>query len=135
MIKTAGNNSVYVSDRIQGEVKMDHFLYDEAFFSVTLAVPRLSGAVDCWPLTIPGRLIQGVAYDSASVRVCGQLRSYNKHTDTGNRLMLTVLRRKWKNAARIGRSKTRFILKASFANRRCSAQRRSCAKLKTCCLR
>ena len=56
MIRTSGDNAICISGRVQGDAMLDHELYGEAFYSLYLEVPRLSGAVDILPVTLPGRL-------------------------------------------------------------------------------
>ena len=45
MIRTSGDNAICISGRVQGDAMLDHELYGEAFYSLYLEVPRLSGAV------------------------------------------------------------------------------------------
>ena len=93
MIRTSGDNAICISGRVQGDAMLDHELYGEAFYSLYLEVPRLSGAVDILPVTLPGRLCAQLPRAGESWCIHGQLRSYNKHTDTGSRLILTVFAR------------------------------------------
>lgn len=53
MIRTSGDNAICISGRVQGDAMLDHELYGEAFYSLYLEVPRLSGAVDILPVTLP----------------------------------------------------------------------------------
>lgn len=65
---------------------------NEHFYITHILVKRISGAADILPLTIPGHLlippVSVAAGDRISVK--GQLRSYNRPTNQGGKLMLTV---------------------------------------------
>lgn len=59
------------------------------FYRFTLAVPRLSGETDLLPVLLAEEQLSGVEV-GRSLRIRGQLRSYNNRTGVGNRLVLTV---------------------------------------------
>lgn len=67
-----------------------HRVMDEDFYKFNVRVPRLSETEDVLPVTISEKLICPWLKDGVKVRVTGQLRSYNKYTDTGTHLVLTV---------------------------------------------
>ncbi len=88
------SNMVTLVGKVAGEKEFSHEMYGEGFFNYRLEIPRLSEAADLLPLTISERLL----FDSKlnvgdTVKVEGQLRSYNKFTDGNNRLVLTVFAR------------------------------------------
>ncbi len=83
-------NVALVSGTVSADVEFDHVLYGEEFFTAKLMIPRLSGAVDIIPITLPGRILAALPQKGDRIRVVGQMRSYNKHTEYGNRLMITV---------------------------------------------
>jgi len=83
-------NSVFISGILCGSPVFDHELYGEEFFSAVLMAPRLSGTLDYVPLTLPGRLLERMPGEGERIAVSGQLRSYNRHTNAGNRLAITV---------------------------------------------
>jgi hypothetical protein len=89
MIRANEDNSVYVCGAVASSPELNHQLYGEYFYSLKLAVPRLSGAVDMIPVMFPGR-ISDIPKEGEYLRVFGQLRSYNRHVDGINRLMITV---------------------------------------------
>ncbi len=93
MIRTCGDNAICISGRVREDTKLDHQLYGEAFYSLYLDVARLSGVVDTLPVTLPGRICGSLPAAGENWCIHGQLRSYNKHTDTGSRLILTVFAR------------------------------------------
>jgi len=53
-------------------------------------VPRLSGTMDHVPLTIPGRNLAFMPDEGDRLSVWGQLRTYNRHTEQGTHLCVTV---------------------------------------------
>ncbi len=87
----SGNNRVALVGQLASELTFSHTLFGEAFYTGTIAVPRLSGTVDLLPITASERLLpSGAPVCGANVAVKGQLRSYNKCVDGCNRLILTV---------------------------------------------
>lgn len=93
MDKGYENNRACMAGTIVGEVALDHTLYGEAFYLTHLAVPRLSGVMDVLPLIAPGRLFDALPRGGDTVEVEGQVRSYNKRTAQGSRLMVTLFAR------------------------------------------
>ncbi|MDR0840212.1 MAG: single-stranded DNA-binding protein [Christensenellaceae bacterium] len=93
MTKANEDNAICISGEVSEAAQLDHQLYGEAFYMFTLSVPRLSGAKDELPVTLPARACAELPRVGARVRVWGQLRSYNKPADTGNRLLITVFAR------------------------------------------
>jgi primosomal replication protein N len=64
---------------------------NEPFYTATLLVKRLSGALDRLPVTIPGKLlVTSELPEDRLMMVQGQVRSYNKVIDGAGRLMVTL---------------------------------------------
>lgn len=88
------SNKIYVEGKIASKPEFSHEMYGEGFYSLMIEVPRLSDSVDLLPVTISERLIDGTQVSVGSdIIIEGQLRSYNKYSDGGNRLILTVFAR------------------------------------------
>ena len=83
-------NAVFVSGTLGGAPELSHSLYGEDFYSAELLVPRLSGTMDHVPLTIPGRNLAFMPNEGERLSVWGQLRTYNRHTEQGTHLCVTV---------------------------------------------
>lgn len=89
------NNAVVMSGEISSEAVFSHEIYGEKFYSYNLSVKRLSEEVDIIPLTISERLAKDLTVGT-KVSVMGQFRSYNKHEQIKNRLVLSVFVREIK---------------------------------------
>lgn len=83
------DNLAILCGTVEGAPEYDHTLYGEDFYRGFLSVPRLSGTVDSLPLMLPERM-KPLPEAGACLRVGGQLRSYKKQYESGNRLMVTV---------------------------------------------
>lgn len=86
-------NRLCLSGWIQDVPSFSHSLYGEAFYSFYLIAPRLSGAEDILPVTISERLLIRLPGVGEAVEIDGQLRSYNRHLNGTNRLIVTVFAR------------------------------------------
>ena len=86
-------NTAYISGTLACAPELDHQLYGEDFYRASVLVPRLSGTIDCIPITIPGRLMFSMPSEGDRIAVSGQLRSYNRHGDQGSRLCVTLFAR------------------------------------------
>lgn len=85
------NNRIVAAGRLDGEPVLSHEVMNEPFYTGTLLVKRLSGAVDRLPVTIPGKLLACVPpLDDHLLMMTGQVRSYNKVVDGAGRLMVTL---------------------------------------------
>ena len=85
------NNRIVAVGRLEGELELSHEVMNEPFYTGTLLVRRLSGAVDRLPVTIPGKLMGLLPEDrDRQVMMTGQVRSYNKVIDGSGRLMVTL---------------------------------------------
>lgn len=93
MMKANESNSVCICGEVFEDAEFDHRLYGEAFYTVKLNVVRLSGVADVLPITIPNRVCPQMPAVGEQIRIWGQLRSYNKRMESGNRLVLTIFAR------------------------------------------
>lgn len=85
------NNQVSMTGEIVSDFRYSHEVFGEGFYMVEIAVNRLSNYADYIPLMISERLIDTEKnYMGRLVHVTGQFRSYNRHEERKNRLMLSV---------------------------------------------
>ncbi len=85
------NNQVSMTGEIVSDFRYSHEVFGEGFYMVEIAVNRLSNYADYIPLMISERLIDTEQdYMGRLVHVTGQFRSYNRHEERKNRLMLSV---------------------------------------------
>ena len=85
------NNQVSMMGEIVSEFQFSHEVFGEGFYMIELAVNRLSNYSDYIPLMISERLIDTEQdYTGQLIRVSGQFRSYNRHEEKKNRLVLSV---------------------------------------------
>ena len=92
--KMIENNKVSVIGEIVSDFTFSHEVFGEGFYMVELLVKRLSNSCDRIPVMISERLID-VTQDCRGeyLMVSGQFRSYNRHEETKNRLVLSVFAR------------------------------------------
>ena len=88
------NNQVSIMGEIVSDFRFSHEVYGEGFYMVDVAVNRLSNYMDYIPLMISERLID-VNEDMVgqNIYVTGQFRSFNRHEEKKNRLVLSVFAR------------------------------------------
>ena len=68
-----------------------HEVFGEGFYMADVLVKRLSNSNDRIPLMISERLIDVTKdYRGVAIKVSGQFRSYNRHEEQKNRLVLSV---------------------------------------------
>ncbi|MBT9667144.1 single-stranded DNA-binding protein [Roseburia hominis] len=85
------NNKVKLTGTVVSEPEFIYEVYGEQFFNLFLEVKRISGVADIVPLTISERLFNlEDKFTGTVVRVSGQFRSFNKHEENKNRLVLSV---------------------------------------------
>ena len=95
--KILENNQVSIVGEIISDFQYSHEVYGEGFYMVEVAVSRLSNFSDYIPLMISERLIDtSQSYIGQKVYVTGQFRSYNRHEEKRNRLVLSVFAREVK---------------------------------------
>lgn len=95
--KVFDNNQVSVAGEVMSEFIFSHDVFGEGFYVVDISVSRLSNSNDVIPIMVSERLID-VKEDLRGkyVEVSGQFRSYNRHEDNKNRLVLSVFAREIK---------------------------------------
>ena len=77
-------------------VEYSHSVLGEAFYSLPFSVLRTSGAADLLTVTVSERLLGELPVEEGMrFRIAGQIRSYTRHTETGNRLSVTVFAREF----------------------------------------
>lgn len=85
------NNVITLTGTVETEAEYSHSVLEERFFSFMLRVPRLSENEDLLPVTVSERQLDTQLIKTGNkIKVKGQLRSYNKYTQTKTRLILTV---------------------------------------------
>lgn len=89
--KILNNNQVVVAGKIVSEFQFSHEIFGEGFYMVDLIVNRLSDTHDVIPLMVSDRLFDVEdSHIGEMVVAKGQFRSYNKHEENKNRLILSV---------------------------------------------
>lgn len=89
--KIIENNQVSVMGKIASPFTFSHQVFGEGFYTVDLLVKRLSDSEDLIPLMVSERLIDVTQdYEGEYITVQGQFRSYNRHEEKKNRLVLSV---------------------------------------------
>ena len=92
--KVIENNQVVVMGEIVSDFVFSHEIFGEGFYMVDVNVPRLSDSSDVIPLMVSERLLDVQEdYKGLNVMVQGQFRSYNRHEERKNRLVLSVFAR------------------------------------------
>lgn len=92
--KIIENNQVTVTGEIAGPFVFSHEVFGEGFYMGELLVKRLSNSDDRVPVMISERLIDVTEdYQGEYITVNGQFRSYNRHEDQKNHLILSVFAR------------------------------------------
>ena len=85
------NNKVTLSGVVASLPEYSHEVYGEEFFTVYLAVERLSDHQDIIPITVSDRILKENNFEiGARIGLKGQFRSYNKIENEKSKLMLTV---------------------------------------------
>ena len=92
--KIIENNQVTIMGEIVSTFTFSHEVFGEGFYMVDVSVRRLSNSVDTIPVMISERLIDVEQdYRREFLMVSGQFRSYNRHDEQKNRLVLSVFAR------------------------------------------
>ena len=92
--KVIENNQVVIMGEIVSDFVFSHEIFGEGFYMVDVNVPRLSDSSDIIPLMVSERLIDvNEDYKGLNIMVQGQFRSYNRHEERKNRLVLSVFAR------------------------------------------
>lgn len=89
--KIMENNQVAMMGKIVSQFTFSHQVFGEGFYTVELLVKRLSESEDRIPLMVSERLVDVTQdYEGEYIQVHGQFRSYNRHEEKRNRLVLSV---------------------------------------------
>jgi len=92
--KVIENNQVTVMGEIVSDFSFSHEIFGEGFYMVDVKVQRLSESYDVIPVMMSERLLDVNAdYMGRLICVNGQFRSYNRHEEHRNRLVLSVFAR------------------------------------------
>ena len=92
--KIIENNQVTVMGEIVSDFTFSHEIFGEGFYMVDTRIARLSDSTDIIPVMVSERLIDVTAdYKGSLVIINGQFRSYNRHEEKKNKLVLSVFAR------------------------------------------
>ena len=92
--KIIENNQVTIMGEVVSGFTFSHEVFGEGFYMVDVSVKRLSNSRDLIPVMISERLIDVTQdYTGEFLMVTGQFRSYNRHEEQKNRLVLSVFAR------------------------------------------
>ena len=91
MDKVIENNQVSLIGTIETEFVFSHEVYGEGFYLAEVSVKRLSDSLDTIPVMVSDRLLNVHESHVGKTRhAIGQFRSYNRHEEKKNRLILSV---------------------------------------------
>lgn len=92
--KVFENNQVSIAGQVTGGFTFSHDVFGEGFYLLEVSVGRLSESYDVIPVMVSERLINvDEPIDGKFIAVNGQFRSYNRHEENKNRLVLSVFAR------------------------------------------
>lgn len=92
--KIIENNQVSILGQIASAFTYSHQVFGEGFYLVDVLVKRLSESEDRIPVMVSERLLDVTQdYEGEYIEVSGQFRSYNRHEEKKNRLVLSVFAR------------------------------------------
>ena len=95
--KIIENNQVSMMGKIAAGFTFSHQVFGEGFYMTELLVKRLSDSEDRIPVMVSERLVDVTQdYIGEYVEIHGQFRSYNRHEEKHNRLVLSVFSRELK---------------------------------------
>lgn len=95
--KVFDNNQVIVAGEVVSDFKYSHDVFGEGFYLMEISVNRLSDTYDIIPVMVSERLMNmKESCKGQFVEVDGQFRSYNRHENNRNRLVLSVFAREVK---------------------------------------
>ena len=101
--KVMENNQVVIMGKIVSDFTFSHEIFGEGFYMAQLQVSRLSDSTDHIPVMVSERLLDvNDDYKGMDVVVNGQFRSYNRHEERKNRLVLSVFAREMDFVDEIG---------------------------------
>ncbi len=110
--KVIENNQVAIMGEIMSDFTFSHEIFGEGFYMVDISVNRLSDSTDIIPVMVSERLLDVTDdYKGMKISIVGQFRSYNRHEERKNRLVLSVFAREIEFVDEISESaKTNQIL-------------------------
>lgn len=89
--KVFDKNQVSIAGEVVSGFTFSHEVFGEGFYLLDVKVDRLSDFYDVIPLMVSDRLIDiRQNYVGQYIEVNGQFRSYNRHEENKNRLVLSV---------------------------------------------
>ena len=89
--KVIENKQVTIIGEIISGFSFSHEVFGEGFYMVDVLVSRLSESADVIPLMVSERLMNvSENYTGSFIKASGQFRSYNRHEERKNRLVLSV---------------------------------------------
>ena len=92
--KVIENNQVTIMGEIASGFTYSHEIFGEGFYMMDVRCKRLSESYDIIPIMVSERLMDvGTDYTGELICVNGQFRSYNRHEERKNRLVLSVFAR------------------------------------------
>jgi len=92
--KVFDNNQVTIAGEIMGGFTFSHDVFGEGFYVMDISVGRLSESNDIIPIMVSERLVDVKKdYTGMQAVISGQFRSYNRHEESRNRLVLSVFAR------------------------------------------
>ena len=92
--KVIENNQAAIIGEIVSDFTFSHEIFGEGFYMVDISVERLSESTDVIPVMVSERLIDvSEDYKGMKISITGQFRSYNRHEERKNRLVLSVFAR------------------------------------------
>lgn len=95
--KVFDNNQVSIAGEVVSDFTFSHDVFGEGFYVLEVVVSRLSNSFDMIPVMVSERLIDVKQdYKGKYVEVLGQFRSYNRHEESKNKLVLSVFAREVK---------------------------------------
>ena len=95
--KVFDNNQVVIAGEVVSDFVYSHDVFGEGFYLMEISVNRLSDTFDTIPVMVSERLLNvKESCRGKFVEINGQFRSYNRHEDNKNRLVLSVFAREVK---------------------------------------
>ena len=92
--KVFDTNQVTIAGEIMGGFTFSHDVFGEGFYVMDISVGRLSESNDIIPIMVSERLVDVKKdYTGMHAVINGQFRSYNRHEESRNRLVLSVFAR------------------------------------------
>ena len=94
--KVLENNQVSIMGKIDTGFTFSHQVFGEGFYTMELLVKRLSDSEDRIPVMVSERLVDVKENAQGKyVYITGQFRSFNRHEEHKNRLVLSVFAREF----------------------------------------